>query len=105
MGILVSAVLLYVLVSVFNEGVDDSIRWKILALAVLISLLELLVQQTPLPALPQFGAILGCAIVVGLLLMGWCKLSRAVSGKVAGTFLAIRLVIGIVPLLIGSNGA
>lgn len=99
MGIVISAFLLYVLVSVFNDGIEDEIRWKVLCIAGLTMALEFGLVYLGGPYVMLMAA-LGSAFVIGLLLVVWCKLSRAVAGKVAGSFMGIRVALGLLPLLL-----
>lgn len=99
MGIVASAVLLYVLVSKFNDGIEDEIRWKVFCIAGLTIAIEFGVRYLGLPHL-ALVAVLGSTFLIGLLLVLWCNLSRAIAGKVAASFLGIRLALGFLPLLL-----
>jgi hypothetical protein len=98
-GILLSAFLLYVLVSKFNDGIEDEILWKVLCIAGLTMALEFGLGYLGVPFL-ALVAVLGSTFLIGLLLVVWCNLSRIIAGKVAGSFLGIRLALSFIPLLI-----
>ncbi|MBL8269410.1 hypothetical protein [Steroidobacter sp.] len=100
MGIVLSALLLYVLVSSFNDGIEDEIRWKVFVIAGLVIALELGVRYLGVSMALALAALLGSTILIALLLVAWCKLSRAVAGKVAASFLGIRVALGLLPLLL-----
>jgi hypothetical protein len=100
MGIVLSALLLYVLVSTFNDGIEDEIRWKVFGIAGLVVAIELGLQYFGVPSSLALAAVLGSTILVALLLVVWCKLSRSVAGKVAASFLGIRVALSVLPLLL-----
>jgi hypothetical protein len=46
------------------------------------------------------GIVLSALILYVLVLVVWCNLSRPVAGRVAASFLGIRVALGLLPLLL-----
>jgi hypothetical protein len=99
-GVLVGAILLYVLVSIFNDGIEDEIRWKVLAIAGVTVVVEFFLLRLGTYRFLALAAVLISTALVALLLIVWCKLSRSVAAKVAGSFLGIRVALAAVALLL-----
>ena len=96
MGILINAVVLYLLVSVFTDSMESSLRWKVLAVAVAVGVFEVVAS-----GLATGGVVTGIAILVasaafvGVLLELFCKMPRKTAFKIAASFVAIRIVFGL----------
>jgi hypothetical protein len=92
MGI-VSAIGLYILVSVFSSGTESNARWKILIIAIGAAV----VQGVILALLPNLvGLLLGMVVSVGLIaaaLMLWCGVERKPVFKIAGSYFGLCLVL------------
>jgi len=92
---LVSAVGLYILVSIFSSGTESAARWKILAIAIVSGV----VQTFILGALPSIvGLLLAVVVPVGLImaaLVFWCGVERKAALKVAASYFGLCVVLGI----------
>ena len=94
MGI-ISAIGLYILVSIFSSGTESNARWKILIIAVGAGLLQAIL----LGALPNItGLLLAVVVPIGLIvaaLVLWCGVERKSAGKIAGSYFGLCVVLGI----------
>lgn len=98
----ISAVGLYILVSVFSSGTESDARWKILFIAIASGI----VQASISSAMPNLaGLLLATAASLGLIviaLMFWCGLERKVAVKVAGSYFALCVAVIIIFGIIGA---
>ena len=97
-GIL-SAVLLYILVSIFAPGVEKKARFKILGTAIAASI----AQNTLVKLVPNLlgfagSIVLSVGIVVTLLTL-WCEVERKVALKIASIYMGSLLALAIVASL------
>jgi len=95
MGIILTAVLLYILISEFGEISASDHRWKILVLVIAAVVLE---QAVGYVAGNWLVGILGMAVITVALagpMMLWLKMARNAALKVAGLFFVIRIALGI----------
>jgi|SRR5687768_10107796 hypothetical protein len=103
MGI-ISAVGLYILVSVFSSGTESDARWKILAIAVGSGV----VQAVVLGALPNIVGLLLAVVVSVVLIVAalvfWCGVQRKPALKIAGSYFALCVALGIVTSLWSRQG-
>jgi len=90
MGLLINAVILYVLVSIFGDSSDTSTRWKVLSIAVVLAVLESMAVARLSGLLWAIGLVAASAIGVAVALELWCKLARVAAIKIAAIFMAIR---------------
>ncbi len=96
MGIVVNAVVLYILVSLLTESMESAIRWKVLGIAVAVGVFEVVASGLVTGGIPAAVAILVvCAALVGVLLEFFCKMPRKTAFKIAGLFVAMRLLFDI----------
>jgi len=98
MGIILTAVLLYILISEFGEISASDNRWKILVLVIATVILE---QAVGYVAENLLIAILGMAVITVVLagaMMLWLKMARNAALKVAGLFFVIRIALTFVML-------
>lgn len=102
MAIAITAILLYVLISIFGGISAANNRWKILALVVGTVVLEQLGKSVAESLLFGVGIALLIALALAAALTLWLKVSRMAALKIAALFFAIRLVLGLLILwLIG----
>ncbi len=102
MPLIINAILLYILVSIFGDNSETSVRWKVLAIAVLVAIGE----AAGAAALPGLWWLLGIlvlsAVAVAVALQLWCKIARAAAIKIAALFMGVRIALQIVLMLIFS---
>ena len=95
MGAVLPAVALYILVSIFSEGLESSARWKILVIAIGSALLSAVVRELIHGIV---GSIAGLA--VGLLLIFvtlnvWCRVDRKTTLKIVAAYSAITIALAV----------
>ena len=98
MGAVLPAVALYILVSVFSEGLESSARWKILVIAIGSSLASALVQVLIGGIV---GTLVGFAVALLLIFVNlnfWCRVDRKATLKIVAAYavftVALVVVIG-----------
>jgi hypothetical protein len=98
---IVSALGLYILVSIFSSGTSDpNARWKILGIAIGSAVIQGYVTYL-MPSLMGFLAALALSlgfIVAGLML--WLKVERIPALKIVGSYLALCVVLVVVLALL-----
>jgi hypothetical protein len=99
----VSAVGLYILVSVFASGTESDARWKILFIAIASGIVQAVIGN----AVPNLGGLL-LAIVASLgliwiALIFWCGVEQKAALKIAGSYFALCVGIVIVLGVIGTT--
>ena len=103
MGV-ISAVGLYILVSIFSSGTESESRWKILVIAVGTGLLQAIVLNL-IPGIA--GALVAIGLSVGLIIAAltfWCGVERKAALKIAGSYLGLCLAIGILLAVFSGGG-
>jgi len=100
----ISAVGLYILVSVFSSGTESDARWKILVIAIVSAV----VQSAVMYAVPNvlglvFAVVLSLGLIVGALVF-WCGVERKPAFKIAGSYFALCVAIAIGMAFIHPNG-
>ena len=95
MGI-VSAIGLYILVSIFSSGTESDARWKILAIAFGAGV----VQAAILGVLPSIVGLLLAVVISAALIIAalvfWCGVERKPALKIAGSYFGLCVLLGIV---------
>jgi hypothetical protein len=103
MALVIAAILLYVLISVFGGISAAKNRWKILVLVVVTVVLEQLVGSLAESLLTRVGIALAISLALAAVLTLWLKVSRIAALKVVALFFAIRTALGILILwLVGA---
>lgn len=99
----------YIFVSIFSDGAESTARWKILAIALLATLLLNGISNAS-PTLLGLG--IGCltAAIVSLVgLIFWVKVTRPQALKITGSYigfvLAYSVVIGLIFHALGAHAA
>ncbi len=95
MGIIINAIILYVLVSVLGDSTEASTRWKVLGIAAALVVIETAVSMNTTNVVVPFVLLALTSAGVALALITWCRLSRAKAIKIAAIFLGIRVVLAI----------
>jgi hypothetical protein len=95
----VSAVGLYILVSVFASGTESDARWKILFIAIASGIVQAVVSQ----AVPNLAGLLlaSLGLIVAALVL-WCGVERKAAVKIAGSYFALCVGLVIVFGVIGA---
>jgi hypothetical protein len=86
MGAVLPAVALYILVSVFSEGLESSVRWKILVIAIGSSLASAAVQALIGGIV---GTLVGFAVALLLIFVAlsfWCRVDRKATLKIVAAY-------------------
>jgi Kef-type K+ transport system membrane component KefB len=99
----------YIFVSIFSDGAESAARWKILAIALLATLLLNGISSES-PTLLGLGiACLAAAIVSLAGLIFWVKVTRLQALKITGSYigfvLAYSVVIGLIFQAFGVHAA
>ncbi|MBX5463468.1 MAG: hypothetical protein IRZ28_20545 [Steroidobacteraceae bacterium] len=95
MGIIINAVILYVLVSVLGDSSEVSTRWKVLGIAAAVVLIETAVSMSTTSIVANLVLIVLTTTGVAVALVTWCKLARSTAIKIAAIFLAIRIILAL----------
>ena len=93
MGAVLPAVALYILVSIFSEGLESSARWKILVIAIGSSLVSAVVQELIDGIV---GAIAGSAVALLLIFVTlniWCGVDRKATLKIVAAYSAFTIAL------------
>jgi|SRR5580704_2748140 hypothetical protein len=106
MGLILSAVILYILVSVFARGSERDARWKILCIAIGAPLLGVAaaigVEQIASSALAVAAADLIVVIAaVTIALIYWCAIDRKAAAKIVASYFGISIALNVVLVLLG----
>ena len=100
MGLILSAVALYILVGVFSSGTESSARWKILAISIGSLVIELVVVRI-LPGLAGFGiALIVAMVLIAAALIFWCGVERKSAVKISASYLAISVAFTVITVLL-----
>jgi hypothetical protein len=100
MGPVISIVLLYVLVSHFNDGMDKALRTKVIVLAVAVLLLQLLANTARNSMAPAAAVLMFSPFLIAAVLIGWGKVERTVAMKIGVSYLAAQIGLVIAVLLL-----
>lgn len=103
MAIIVNAILLYVLVSIFGNSSDPSSRWKVFIVAVLVAIGEGAAATALRVWWWAIVLLVASAAIVAVALELWCKLPRATAIKIAAIFMAVRIALAAALLLVLSR--
>ena len=95
MAIVITAILLYVLISIFGGISAAENRWKILALVVVTVVVEQLAGSLAESLILRVGIALLVSLALAAVLTLWLKVSRIAALKVVALFFAIRLILGL----------
>jgi hypothetical protein len=94
MAVVINAIILYVLVSIFADSMQGSTRWKVLGIAMAIVIGEAAVGyyvENEWVRLSFF--LVAMPVLVAFLLVVWCGLARRAAIKIAALYTAIRAAI------------
>jgi branched-subunit amino acid transport protein AzlD len=109
LAVAVNLVSFYVFVSIFSDGAESSNRWKILAIALLATLVLTSISNTT-PTLLGLGiACLAAAFVSLVGLIFWVKVTRLQALKITASYigfvLAFSFLFGLVLGVLGGRAA
>jgi hypothetical protein len=109
LAVAVYLVSFYIFVSIFSDGAESTARWKILAIALLATLLLNGISNA-IPTLLGLGiACLAAAIASFGGLIFWVKVTRPQALKITGSYigfvLAYSVVIGLIFRTLGGHAA
>lgn len=99
MGVIINAVILYVLVSVLGDSSEASTRWKVLAIALGLVIVETAVSTYITNLIVALLMVVVIAAAIAVVLEKWCRVSRNKAIQIAAIFLGLRIVVGVVLLL------
>jgi|KBSMisStandDraft_5_1062788.scaffolds.fasta_scaffold21766_3 hypothetical protein len=97
---ILSALGLYILVSVFSSGTESDARWKILFIAIGSAIVQAVISHA-LPTLA--GVALAIVASLGFIAVGlifWCGVERKAAVKIAGSYFALCVGLVILSVLI-----
>jgi hypothetical protein len=98
MGAVLPAVALYILVSVFSEGLESSVRWKILVIAIVSSLMSAAVQALIGGIVGTLVGFAAALLLIFVTLNFWCPVDRKATLKIVAAYavftVALAAVIG-----------
>ena len=98
---IISAIGLYILVSIFASGTESDARWKILFIAIASGIFQSWVSR----AIPNLvGFLVAIVASLGLIVMAlilWCGVDRKAAVKIAGSYFALCVGLVIVFGVIG----
>jgi hypothetical protein len=94
-GIIINAIILYILVSLMGESSEPSLRWKVLGIAVALGLIETAISMTITNIVLNLALIVLASIAVAVALEVWCRLLRTTAIKIAAVFLGVRIALGV----------
>jgi hypothetical protein len=104
MGVALYLAGFYVLVSIFSDGAEKDARWKILAIAIPVTVVLSIAGSVP--SLAVFA--LGC-LVAGLLsvvaLIFWIKVTKLQALKITGSYIGLVIAYSVVVALILRHAA
>lgn len=93
MGLILSAVALYILVGVFSSGTESTARGKILVTSIGSLVVELSVIRFVPNLAGFFLALIVAVAFVGASLIFWCGVERKPAVKIASCYLAISVAL------------
>jgi hypothetical protein len=105
MGIILNAVVLYILVSTLGDSSDDSTRWKVLVIVVALVAIEGALSSRITHIVESLGLVILTTTGIALALVTWCKLSRPAAIKIAAIFLGFRIVLAVGAIWLISRAA
>ena len=97
---ILSALGLYILVSVFSSGTESDARWKILFIAIGSAIVQAVISH----ALPNLaGVALAIVASLGFIAVGlifWCGVERKAAVKIAASYFALCVGLVILSVLL-----
>jgi len=97
---ILSAVGLYILVSVFSSGTESDARWKILFIAIGSAIVQAAISSA-LPNLTGVAfAIVASLGFIAVALIFWCGVERKAALKIAASYFALCVVLVICSVLL-----
>jgi hypothetical protein len=103
MGMIINAVLLYVLVTTLGDSSEASTRWKVLVIAVGVAVGEAAVSRYVSGLWWAIALIVLSTAIVASALELWCKLARAAALKVAAIFMGVRIALAAILIFVASR--
>jgi xanthine/uracil permease len=95
-----AAAILYMLVSVFSETDVETHRWRIFAIAIGAGVLEYVLTKFLTGWVWALVILLLSVVLIGVALTYWCGTPRKQAIKIAGTYTAIRIGLGVLLILV-----
>lgn len=92
----ISAVGLYILVSVFSSGSESDARWKILFIAIGSTVVQAVITNAVPNLAGLFLAIVASIGFIVVALVYWCGVERKAAVKIAGSYFGLCVAIVIV---------
>jgi hypothetical protein len=99
MGIALYFAAFYVLVSIFSDGAEKDARWKILVIAIVVTLILGLTGNVPSLAVFALGCLVAGLISV-VALVFWIKVTQSQALKITGSYIGLVIAYSVVVALI-----
>ena len=98
----VSAVGLYILVSLFSSGTESNARWKILFIAVASAIVQASLANALPNVLGLALAIVASLALIWVALVFWCDVDKPAAVKIAASYFGLCIAIAIIFFLIAA---
>jgi len=86
---IISAIGLYILVSIFSPGTESNARWKILFIAIAAGYVLWLVTNALPNLVGLLLAVMASLTLIVALLVFWCQIDRKAALKIAGGYFGV----------------